>query len=300
MIKIAIIIVNYNTIDLVKNLIRSIKKYTTLKSYKIVIVDNASNDNIKELKKDHPDIKLIKNKTNKGFANGNNLGIRSVKAKYYCLINPDVILLNDAISILKNNLEQKKKYGIAGPAIYDNKKNIHFEYYGKTNCLYEISKLFKLNWIYLLNYKKKYKQKLLKADWVTGAFFMIKKEVVDSIGYFNEDYFLYSEETDYCLRARKKDWEIIRVKDAEIIHLESKSTKKNSGFRLYHQYKSMLSFIRTFFGFGEYLFLKMFFFFDIVIKMIIRGSLEKIKFINHRQFFYYYFKLLKEFVNNEI
>lgn len=297
MTEVAIIIVNYNTIELVKELIESITKHVKLRNYRIVIVDNNSKDRLTDLQKISK-VKVIKNKRNTGFAGGNNIGIRAIKAKYYCLINPDVLLINDAVSLLKKAME-KKSCGIAGPAIYDSNKRPDHEYYNIGSVLYEISKIFKLNWIYLKNYQKRYQQDLAEVEWVTGAFFMVRGKVIRDIGYFDEGYFLYSEEADYCIRAGQAGWKIIRARQPKIIHLECGSTQKISGFRLYYQYRSKLRFIRKFFGRGAYLLLKCCYFLDIAVKLLIRGILEKTG-RGRQNYAQYYFKLLKEMVNNEI
>jgi len=299
MFDVAIIILNYNSISLTNNLIKSIKKYTKLKNYKIVIIDNASEDDISILNKYHSGLKLIKNRSNKGYASGNNTGIRTIKANYYCLINPDILLINDAITILKNKLSQQTRYGIAGPSLYDPSGNKIYEYYGMRNALYEISKTWKLDAIYLLNYKHQWNQPIFEANWVTGAFFMIKKEVIDSIGLLDEKYFLYSEEADYCLRAGKQGWKVICAPQAKVMHMISSIAKNLKGFQLYHQYRSKLIFIKKHFSTLSYMLLKIIYFFDIIFKMPIRLILENIKVLSDK-YYSIYLKLLKEFIKGEI
>ncbi|MDD5065537.1 MAG: glycosyltransferase family 2 protein [bacterium] len=290
----AVIIVNYRSSHLIAPLIQSIRKHTRGSRYQIIVVDNNSRDKdlVSVLGRN---VRLIKLKENRGFAAGNNAGIKAVKARYYCLINPDVVLLNDAITILKNNL--KGEYGITGPAIYTAEKRQVYPYYRFGDALYEISRLARLERLYQWNYKKHYRSDRFEADWVTGAFFMVKQDVIQEIGLMDEAYFLYSEETDYCWQARKKGWRVLLNQGARVIHLEESSTARISGFRLYYQYRSKLRFIRRYYGLFQYSLLKLFYSLDIIIKMLVRLVFQP---VHKEKFIKFYFLLLKEMVKNEI
>ena len=305
-VKVALIIVNYKSSFLLPILFKSIfKNVKNINRYKILVVDNNSNDkNLLKVKREfskYKNIEYIFLKKNLGFAGGNNVGIKKIKADYYCLINPDIILINDAVNILIEALSKNKRYGIGGPLIYSSDNKLIYKYYKIGGVLYEISKIIKLDWIYNLFYKEKYKiqNKIIEVDWVTGAFFMIKADVIKKIGYMDESFFLYSEESDYCIKAKKEGFKIIVAKEGKVIHIEEGSTERTSGIRLYYQYRSKLKFIKRHYCYISYLVLKTFYFIDIILKFFIRFIFSII--ISHnKDILYYYIKLLKEFINNEI
>lgn len=228
---VSIIIVNYNTAALIKDAVSSIREYTSC-TYEILIVDNASPDGsgaeLQSFYSSCTDIKVLLSLENRGFGQANNYGYEYASGKYIFCLNPDTILKNDAIGILCNYLNDNPKVGISGGNLFDADDMPTLSYKRLFPSLsYELSSILnhipeKLVWG--KNYLFNYMDKPISVAYITGADLMIRKSVIDKIGFFSPDFFMYYEETDLCLRARKNGIAIMSVPEARIMHLEGKST----------------------------------------------------------------------------
>lgn len=223
-IDVSIIIVNYNTEPLIKDCIESIYKQTSGITFEIIIVDNNSPNGIQELQNDKR-IKLIKSKSNLGFGKANNLGAQYANGKYLFLLNPDTLLINNAISILFNYNEENPDVGVCGGNLYTrNLEPCHSYKMIAPGILYEINEFFKGIPSKILlkdhfNNSNQYK----KVAYITGADLFINKEIFREIEGFDNDFFMYFEETYLCYEISKLGMKIINVPQAKIIHLESQS-----------------------------------------------------------------------------
>lgn len=231
--KIGIIIVNYNGGKQIIKCLSSLAKHDYLK--KVILVDNASlDDSLKAINNLFPRVTVIKNSKNFGFAKGSNIGIRyalSNKAKNILLLNSDTILSkNDVEKLVKNNGD------IVGPILKFRRSNrLYFDLGGYID--WNIGRSFhkEANSISRINNSN--------PDYVSGAVMLIRKKVIDKIGFFDEKYFLYYEDVDYCVRARKADFKIA-IDTNTIIHHELSSTLgRKSPITLYHNLRSNLIFI---------------------------------------------------------
>ena len=234
---VSIIFVNYKTKDLTINAINSVIEKTEGLEYEIFVVDNASNDgSIEAIEKEFPNINIIKSDINGGFGYANNLAIKQSKGKYVLCLNTDTLLLNNAIKIMFDFMEKEENsmIGVCGGYLVDKELNpIHCG--GRLPSLKEI--LWKLG---LKNvFKKYYKSNIcmplnsddenldLKLEYITGADIFFRKSVLDKVGIFDENIFMYFEETDLCKRIWNNGYKIKFVPEAKIIHLEGASTKSS-------------------------------------------------------------------------
>jgi len=237
--QISIILVNYNTKDITRNCLKSLLEKVKDVNFEVYVVDNDSSDGSCEMiKQEFPEVKLIENKDNKGFGSANNTAIMNSKAKYIFLLNTDTILVNNAVKILYDFMENPKNQNIAccGGNLY-NEDMTHQTSYGVFPSLKHI--LFVATGLHKI-FPKYFKNKLLidgfnennelkEVDYITGANMFIRKVVLDKVGLFDEDFFLYFEETELSFRFRKNGYKSIIIPDAKIIHLCGKSFK---GFNL--------------------------------------------------------------------
>jgi len=244
---ISLIIVSYNTKDLTRECINSIIKNTKGIDYEIIVVDNASKDAsvevLKKLKKGKTQkIEIIENKNNKGFGGANNQGIKRAGGKYILLLNSDTVIHDNIIGEMTGWMNKRKSIGIAGCSL----KNKDGSMQGTGGYFPTLVRVF--SWMTIQDipgvdkfikpfhpmHSKSFKKgeqfykKAKELDWVTAAFFLIRKKVVEDIGYFDEEYFMYTEETDYCFRAKKAGWKIFYTPKWEITHLGGASGKKMS------------------------------------------------------------------------
>lgn len=213
--------------DLIPECLNSLLDQSPGLDLDVVVVDNASQDDtVEEIRLNFPTVKLILNKENLGFSRAVNQGLKSLDAHYYLLLNPDAILLPDAIEILIQFMEAHPAVGICGPKILNRDGSIQYQSRRGEARPWEVfsyfmglAKLFPQDRRftgYLLNHIDNNQVNEVKA--VSGSCMMIRREVVDQIGYLDERYFAYQEDTDYCFQARGAGWRVCYVPMAEVRH----------------------------------------------------------------------------------
>lgn len=247
--KVSIIILNWNgwqdTLECLGSLFQIIYP-----NFEIVIVDNGSSDDsvsrINEylFKNKIQNSKFITLDSNLGFSGGNNVGIKyAVKnsADYVFLLNNDTVVEKKFLTELVKTAENNKDFGLIGPKIYfwpsTKPERIWFTG-GKVNWLK--TKGTHINYNAEDSQEEKKSFGLIKADYITGCGILIRKEVIQKIGVLSEDYFLYYEDTDYCVRAKKAGWECGIEPKSHIWHKVSRSTKELSLSYLYYHARNGL------------------------------------------------------------
>lgn len=222
---VSIIIVNYNTISLLINAIDSVLEKTKEISYEIIVVDNNSDDNSQFIisQKYSNKVNYIALSENIGFGRANNKGIEVANGRNVFLLNPDTILQNNAVKILSDYLDSNSLVGVAGANLYNDDGTFQASFSQMYPSLgVELSNLFHL--MFLQNKQCiNESEKAIEAKSVVGAAMMIKKEVIEKAGVFNPEFFMYSEEEEWCYRIRKGGFKIFNVPLAKITHLDGKS-----------------------------------------------------------------------------
>ena len=261
--KVSISIVNYNTKELLKQCLYSIRKKVKDLRYEIIVVDNNSIDGSPEMvKRSFPEVKLIVNKKNLGFAKANNQGIKISKGDYILLMNSDTKIISDNIEDLVDYMDKNRKVGILGPKIFLPNGNLQtsvtifpnlfsvFAHHFKLKNLLpsdNIKKFFIKNFKRFLGgtirgYLSIYEEKDCPqiVDGAMGAvFILISKKVFNEVGYLDEDFFMYSEDIDFQLRAEKKGWKTVYYPRFKIMHYLEASGKGNP-LVLIEKYRSSL------------------------------------------------------------
>lgn len=223
---VSIIIVNYNTESLILDCIDSIYKQTKNLDYEIIVVDNASPEGIKYLHNDNR-ISLIQAQLNLGFGRANNLGAQYAVGRYLFFLNPDTLLVNNAIFILLDFMDKNELVGVCGGNLYTKDMlPCHSYKVVAPGLLYELNELLKefpsrTLWNDHFNYTDKCKE----VAYITGADLFIRKEIFEQIGGFDKDFFMYFEETHLCYKVKKQGKKVVNVPQAKIIHLEGQSFK---------------------------------------------------------------------------
>ncbi len=208
----SIIIVNYKSADLLAGCLRTVYEQTSRISFEVIVVDNNSGDNSKEvITASFPQVRWIQMDYNAGFARANNAGIRAATGKVVLLLNPDTLILNNAIEQCYYSLQQSA-YIAAGVQLLnpDNSPQISGNYAKKGGLNY----LLPLP--YLGNFLKgigtmagmskpnvPHTDDTVDVDWINGAFLMVKRYPFEQMGLMDEDFFLYAEEAEWCSRLRK-------------------------------------------------------------------------------------------------
>jgi len=225
----SIIIVNYNTKDITSNCIDSIIENTKGISYEIILVDNSSSDGSKEYFSRNDHIKYIYSEDNLGFGRANNLALAYAKGRNIIFLNPDTLLINNALKILSDYLDNNPVVGVCGGNLFNEEMKPALSYRRIfPGILDELNNLFfripeKL--YYYRTWSHNTTDTPLRVAHISGADLMISRVVIDNVGAFSPDFFMYYEETDLCYRICKAGYEIHSVPQACIKHLEGKSFK---------------------------------------------------------------------------
>ncbi|MEI1704044.1 glycosyltransferase family 2 protein [Acinetobacter baumannii] len=226
---VSIIIVNYNTYDLVLQCIESVIKNTKKINYEIIVVDNNSpNREIEKLNEVYPYVKLILNTNNSGFGIANNIGSKAANGKFLFLLNSDTIVLDNSIYNLYKFMVENPCVGACGGNLCDiNLKPATSFTRFMPSFLSDIDYLF-LNMFSKIIYRNNlyycYSETPIKINGnISGADLMILKQVFDELGGFDENFFMYYEETDLLFRLRKRKYQTFIVPESKIIHLEGAS-----------------------------------------------------------------------------
>jgi len=233
----SIIIVNYNTSHFINQTIRSIKKSTLDIDHEIIIVDNNSNDHsIDLIKKQFAKIKLIENSSNYGFSKAVNIGVSNSEGKFILILNPDTILKKDTISELYQTLINDSNIGVVGGKILD--CNGKFQLSSRRAFPSFLTSFFHITGLSYLfprtklfgkyNYTYKSCNTSHPVDAVSGACMMFSKNHFNAVGGFDERYFLFFEETDFCRETQKLGKEVFYNGKAETIHYRGESMKTAS------------------------------------------------------------------------
>lgn len=243
--KVAVVILNYKVKDLALKCVWSVQK-SSYHDTEIILVDNNSNDGLEEQAKKIAGIVFIQTGKNLGYGGGNNVGIKkglSKKSDFIFILNPDATLDKDAISNLVRDC-QKFRADILGPKIYfEDRKTLWYAggIFDKDNVLGKHRGVDEKD---LKQYNK-----ALETDFVSGAAMFVKSDVFKKIGFFDERYFLYYEDSDFCLRAKKQGLRIIYAPNACVYHANAKSTGLGSLLQDYFITRNRLLYASKFLSF---------------------------------------------------
>ncbi len=257
MLKLSVIIVNYNVKEFLLNSIASIKKAAENILHEIIVVDNASADgSIEALSKKFPDVKIIQNKENVGFGKANNQAIAEAKGEYVLLLNPDTLLKDNTITEMLKFMDERNDVGLATCKVLNPdgtlqlacRRSFPRPWVSFTKII-GLSKLFphsKLFAKYNLTYLDE--NKTYEVDAVSGSFMFLRKKVLDEVGGFDPDFFMYGEDLDLCYRVKEKGWKVFYHPATEIIHYKGESTKRSSIDETRLFYNAMTLFVEKHFS----------------------------------------------------
>lgn len=238
---ISIIILNYKSKDLALNCIRSIREsdFGDLK-HEIIVVDNNSNDSLGEiLAWQYPDIKFIQNKNNLGMGAGNNIGVRQAVGKYIVIMNPDTMVFPDTFKKKFDFMEKNREIGVSGPQqLYPDQviQESCYRWHDLFTPLYRRTPLGYLSFAqkdldrFLM--KDFDKQSTREVDWLLGSFLFCRAKALEHVGLFDENFFLYFEDTDLCRRFWNKNWKVVYYPEAKIIHNHARESARIPWYKL--------------------------------------------------------------------
>jgi GT2 family glycosyltransferase len=242
-----VIYVNFNSTHWLVHSIETLLAGNQGKNLNIIVVDNSSVDNFHWIKIHFPEIKLIHNRVNVGFGVAVNQALAHCHSKYIILLNPDSMVTAGFFETCAQFLEQNDHIGILGPMILEDDGSIQgsarafptplTSLFGRNSPL---TKIFPNNSITRSNIltMRKDLESPMEVDWVSGACMVIRREVMEAVGGFDERFFLYWEDTDLCRRISDAGWKVVYFPGASVIHSVGKSSDTRPVFAKFQFHKS--------------------------------------------------------------
>jgi GT2 family glycosyltransferase len=232
---VSIIIVSFNTKELLRQCIASIYERTHNLSYEMIVVDNASCDgSVEAIEKEFNNITLIRNSNNLGYAKANNQAILLARGKYILLLNSDTIVKEGTIEKLVSFIDRNPQAAAVGPKVLNPDGTLQNKGFFFPSVMFSLIVLFGINRFFPEKLKCRLFPKFYwsendtrEVDYVEGSCFLLSREIADKIGLLPEVFFMYFEEAEWCYLARKKKYKIWYVPTAEIIHLHASSPLHN-------------------------------------------------------------------------
>jgi GT2 family glycosyltransferase len=257
---ISIIIVSWNTAQLLENCLRSILANPPLSSLEIWIVDNASTDGSPRMVREKfPQVHLIENHENVGFARANNQALQRSTGQYCLLLNPDTLVSPGALQALVDFLDKHPKTGATGPRILNHDSSLQISSHPRPTLTRELWYLFHLDAVlpYAAYPKAKWQtNQPQEVDILMGACLVIRKDVLDQVGILDEGYFIYSEEVDLCYRIQRAGWHLHWIPQAEVVHFGGQSTQQVPTEMFLNLYHSKVKYFRKHYGWSAALIYK--------------------------------------------
>lgn len=274
-------IVSFNTEKLLKDCLRSILRRDWRNNVKIFVLDNASSDeSTKMIKEEFPGVNLIENKINTGFGAGHNKVFKKTKADYFLVLNSDTIIDGSVIDDMVDFMEETN-CGIASCKILGFDGKLQPNAGDLPFGLSLISWLFNLEDIGIKSSfhrnESSYYESVHEVGWVSGNFMMIRDTVFKKIGYFDEVFFMYFEDTDFCFRAKQSEFKIMINPKTYIKHLSGGSLDDPKLRQWSGEYIGLVHFYFKNYGIFAGVSVKLLSYLSILLRIIFFGFLGKPK-----------------------
>lgn len=237
---VSILIVNWNGRDLLSACVKSVYETVRHLVYEVIVVDNASTDGSSDMVREQfPAVQLVQNDQNLGFACANNQAIRASQGRYVLLLNSDTIVRQGALEAMVHFADRHPKAGVVGCKLLNADGSLQPSWAQFPTLWSEVTGR---------NFRRRYRtpeidgEAAYLVDWVGGACLLARREAVDRVGLLDEDFWMYSEETDWCFRFVREGWLVYYLPEASIVHLGGGSSRKASERTLIQLYESKLRF----------------------------------------------------------
>jgi len=252
---ISIVIVNYKVPGCLRDAIRSVQDAELAEQAEILVVDNASGDNSKELiTSEFKNVNWIQLKSNVGFGKACNIGVQSSSGKYVLLLNPDTVIAKDTLKVAVDFMQSHPKAGLMGPKILNQDGSLQascrrgfvtplvaFYYFTGLSRIFPKSKHFAR---YHLTYMDENESAVVDA--VSGSFMFIRRTLFDQLHGFDEQFFMYGEDIDLCWRVREKGYEVWYHPLTQIIHRKGQSSARSPLRSRFAFYEAMVIFSKKY------------------------------------------------------
>ncbi|BAY12215.1 glycosyltransferase family 2 protein [Calothrix sp. NIES-2098] len=282
-IAVSIILVNYNGIEVLPNCLSSLEKLLQPPNYEIILVDNASTDSSWELVSEkYPQVRLIRQTRNLGFGAGNNAGAKIAAGEFLFLLNTDTVLTSNILPHLIDLMQADTQVGIIGPKLLNPDGSLQISVspalgikgeYQARQMHQAYQKASNLNFI-----EQKF-QEIQEVDIVVGAAFFIRASLFQALGGFDENFFMYFEESDLCQRAQYLGYKIIYTPHVSLIHLKAYSIQKAANLMAVEYRRSQIYFYQKHRPLWEQLVLRLYLFYKFFGELIATANPNCLKII---------------------
>jgi len=243
----SVIIVNWNTKEFLLRCLESVRQTVKGLGAEVFVVDNGSTDGSgAAVRERFPEVGLIENPMNLGFARANNQALSRTRAKYSLLLNPDTKVKGEAIERLFSFMETHSEAGVAGGQLLNSDGSKQNAIANFPSFATELLNKNLLRRMFPNRFPGKVRSypEPIEVDSVIGAGMMVRREAMEQVGLLDEDYFLFLEETDWCYRMKKAGWKIYYVPQAEIYHFQGRSAEREKKRARVEYYRSRYLFFK--------------------------------------------------------
>lgn len=263
----SIVIISWNVRELLRLCLDSIQE--NLRGEKgegllveTIIFDNGSTDGSADMvREDFPRVHLMESEVNLGFTKGNNLAIGQSEGRYILLLNPDTEVVGDALGTMVAYMEAHPRVGALGPQLLNpdgTTQSSRRRFPTLATAFLESTVL--QPWFQGSRILKRYylldrpDDEIQPVDWAVGAALLIRREALHQVGLLDEEFFMYSEELDWCYRLKAQGWEVVYLPTAQVVHQEGRSSEQVLPARHIHFQRSKVLFFKRYYGWrGEVL-----------------------------------------------
>ena len=281
--KLSICIVTYHSKNLLRDCLQSLRENTTL-DYEVIVVDNGSQDGVGQmLQQEFPGIQFLANDSNLGYTIPMNHALRQANGRCLLQLNPDTLILPQSLENLVEFLDAHPEAGICGPKVLNRDRSLQkpcrrgeptpwavLTYFLGLSKLFPKSRLFGQ---YLMNYMGEDETHMVAG--VSGSCMLVRRAVIDQIGYLDERFFAYQEDADFCFRARQSGWQVYYVPTAQIVHFGGYGGSRVQPYRsIYEWHKSYFLYYRKNLAQDYFFIFNWFFYLAMLIKLIIMLSIN--------------------------
>jgi GT2 family glycosyltransferase len=244
---ISILIVTYNNSSCIHSCLAGLFSQQTTFSYEVLLIDNASKDDtVLRVQSDFPQVKIIANTSNLGFGNANNVALTEAAGQYIVLVNPDAVLKSDVLQRAVEHLHNNPQAGLGGGRLIGSEGEWQPSARRFPSLLNEIliltgmaQRFPKSRFWGRPDYTWADPMQALSVDWVPGAFMIIRRDLLDRIGFFDPTFFLYYEEVDLCYRMIQAGYQVCYWPDLEITHIGGVSSQTQDSMTFASQGKQL-------------------------------------------------------------
>jgi N-acetylglucosaminyl-diphospho-decaprenol L-rhamnosyltransferase len=246
---VSVVVVSWNTRELLARCLESVEAETRGLRVETVVVDNGSTDGSPEMVATRfPRARLVRNEANRGFAAANNQALGFGAGRYALLLNSDAVLLEDSLAHMVRFLDEHPEAGAAGVRLLNPDGSFQWSFADFPSLFGELLLLTKLSRLFqpptFPSYPPERSRETRTVDWVSGACLIVRRAAISRVGLLDDEYFMYSEEVDWCYRLRRAGWAVFYLPDARVAHWSGQSAASAPERRRLQVYQSKLLFFR--------------------------------------------------------